>query len=272
MKKVKLVEFSDTLDLMRYVKKSAKGESYKRTLPSKWAGGTMDEFYERSSLGDAKYMKRAEQYVDQFANIALESYDIDLDYNTQVGVLDYEAALAGDPCCMFGPTHTETEKAPVNVYVDTWTSCTVRTSAMTMRGVAVLAFAQALSVFRPVIVKLTTGMEHTPSRTNAIMTMNVPTAPMDVSIASWVLGSPQPFRCGFLGAVWEVAGSDRHCGIPRLRDSKWQQGQMGAWLAKRDGVQDVVHLPFMMDNGRWDNEAYCLQWVKDQLARFAPQT
>lgn len=268
---VKLAEFRDTLDLSRYVKNGKCNRKYMKDTPRRWAGGTFEEFHERSSMGDVAYMGKAEKYVDQFSNIALEDYNVDLDYNTQYGVLDYHAALAGDVACLFGPTHVENDKAPVNIYVDTWTSCTVSTQAMTMRGIAVIALVRALTVFRTVQVKITSGMQHTPTKTDVIMTMSVPTAPMDVSIASWALGSPQAFRCGFLGAVWDVAGSDRWCGIPLLSDSGWQRNKMGEWLAARDNINEVVHLPFMMDNGRWDSEAYCLQWVKKQLERFAPQ-
>lgn len=268
MRSLELAQFDNVQDLSRYVKNAKRKE---RFVDAKWAGGTMAEYHKRSYDGDDKYMNRADQFVEQFSNIALSDYDVDLDYNTQYGVLDYQAAMIGDPACLFGPTMMETERAPVNIYVDTWTSCTIATSAMTMRGVAVLALVRALSVFRPVIVKVTSGMHHRPSRKNIIMTMPIPTAPMDISIASWALGSPQSFRCGFLGAVYEVADDGRSCGIPRLDDVTWQSREMGNWLAARDGVNDVVHLPFMMDNGQWRSEDYCLRWVQSQLARFAPQ-
>lgn len=266
MRDVVLAEFSSAEELSRYVKSAR----YKHMPDAKWAGGTMEQYHIASALGDTRYVAAADAYVDKFANVALEGAALDLEYNTQVGILDYQAALAGDAACLFGPTHVENDRAPIYVFVDMWTSSTVHPRAMEMRGIAVLALARALSTFRPVLVHITTGMRHSRARQDVIVKLPVPTSPMDTSLASWMLGSPQVFRCGFLGAVFDLAGATTNDGIPRLSDVAWQHDTMGKFLAMRDGADAVVHLPYMMDCGQWVSEQYCISWVKAQLEKFAP--
>lgn len=265
---VKLVTFNSPLDLCNYVTHNKHARYRAGDAPKDWAGGTFEQYADWSAIGDPSYARKAEKYVDQFANLAIRDYTPTLEYNTQVGILDYHAAMAGDPACMFGPTVAESDQSPINVYVDAWTSAAVPARAMEMRGIAVLALALALSVFRPVRVKLVAGMKHTPTSTDAIVTIDVPTAPMDLSIASWMLGSPTMFRMGLLSSIWGIANSSAFCGIPPLSDSRWQRQDMGDWLAKRENVNDVVFLPMMYGGGEWADEAKCLAWVKEQIARF----
>lgn len=268
MPKLQLVTFNNARELADMGARSKHTQWRLREREDTWAGGSFKEFMENSRKGDPSYARKAEKYVENFSNLAIQDYAFDMDYNTQIGVLDYHAAQAGNPACMFGPTVDLTEKSPVHIYVDAWTSATVKARAMEMRGVAVLSLAIALSMFRPVMVKLVTGLHHSPTRTDMIQIVDVPTAPMDLSMASWMLGSPTFFRWGILNNVWAIAKSDALCGVPRLSNASFQQKDMANWLAEKDNVHDVVFLPLMFDNGQWGNEKYTLDWIKQQLARF----
>lgn len=251
--------------------KSKYSQWYHKDASDNWFGGSYQSFLDKAKRGDADEARKADKYVEQFANLAIEDYAYDLDYNTQVGVLDYHAAAAGNPACMFGPSVDLTEKSPVHIYIDTWTSCTVSTRAMEMRGVAVLALAMALTVFRPVMVKMTTGLRHSPTRLDMLQIVDVPTAPMDLSMAAWMLVNPTMFRRGLLGNVWATAKSDKPCGVPRPSSPLLQPSKMPEWLGAQYGVKDVVFLAHMMGGREWDSEEYVLSWIKTQLARFLPQ-
>ncbi len=271
---VRVARYTDLSDLAKEVKA---GKHAKKARGSgrdwyKWAGGSHDDFYRGCQRGDVKYAKRAEKYVDRFANLALKDYERTLDFNMQTGVLDYHAAMLGDPLCVYGPTIEETDRAPVQIYLDCWTSVMIPKEQMERRGIALLALVQALSVFRPVMLSVVTGTMHSPTRTNVIQIVPVPTAPMNLARASWMMASPMFFRVGLLDQAWNLAKSSASCGIPLLADSKWQQTQLGEWLAAKENVRDVVHLPFMMySDNTWNNDASTLAWVKAQLARFVDQ-
>lgn len=272
MRNTILAEFANTQDLCKTVMAGTYTSNFidnaKQPRYSKWSGDTIDGWMRKSQFGDTSYADRAQKYVDQFANLALADYAPTMDYNTQVGVLDYQAALAGDPMCLYGPTVDETDKSPVHIYLDCWTSCTVSPRVMETRGIAVLALALALSIYRPVIVKTVTGLAHKSGDANVIMTCNVPTAPMDLGIAAWQLSNPAYFRLGHLIGLQEVVGTSKPCFVPRLDNTQWQSTKMSGWLAERDNVHDVVFLPHMMDNGSWGQRDYALAWVKQQLERL----
>lgn len=273
MKRLRVVHYKRPAEIAEAVRDGDHTQWYinENRRQTDWTGSTFDVYQERSLRGDTKYARKAEKFVEKFANIALEAYDITNEYNTANGVLDYHAAMAGDPMCMFGPTLEKTVRAPVQVYLDQWTSWTVTTEAMIMRGVSVIAFAMALSVFRPVRVRICTGLRHSPTGWNNIQIIDVPTAPIDLSMAAWMLGDPAFFRWGLLPMTFNIAGSSALCGIPCLSNQTWQTTKMGEWLAREDGVDDCVFLPLMMDNGQWQSQEYCIGWVKRQLSRFGPQ-
>lgn len=271
MSKVRVVNYGHVTQLGEAIENAKYHIQDRGALMNNWYGSSYQAFLDATKRGDVAYVPRAEKLVDRFANLAIADYDVDMEYNTQIGVLDYHAALAGDPNCMFGPAMVETDRSPVQIYLDCWTSCTISPKAMETRGIAVLALAMALSVFRPVRVKVVTGLQHSPTRTNMIQIIDVPTAPMDISYASWMLASPAFFRRGLLMRAWDIAESKKWCGIPRLSNVSWQLRDMGKWLADQDGVNDFVFLPHMLDQGQWGSEEYALSWVKQQLARFAPQ-
>ena len=266
----KFVRFTDAGDMMRAATNLTHNKGYHDTTSSGWYGGSVDRLKECAVRGDDKYVAEAEPLIREFGNLALQDYTVEMEYNTQYGVLDYATAQAGDPMCMFGLMEEETDRAPVQVYVDTWTSCTVSSKAMRMRGVAVLAFAMALSTFRPVRVSLLTGMSHSPTKTNIIQTVDVPTAPMNISMAAWMLCDPIVFRRAMLSLPWTIAKSDAVCGIPPLSNRTFQDKHMADWMAARSGVTDCVHLGKMMGAEEWANEEFVLNWIKMQLARFMP--
>ena len=122
--------------------------------------------------------------------MALSDYALDFDYNPVYGMLDYQAMLVGNPACMYGPTIVETDRSPINIYIDPWVSGNVRASVINARGVGILALVQALSVFRPVNAYILKGSRHRPARADTIQTLQVPTAPMDLARASFILCSP----------------------------------------------------------------------------------
>lgn len=269
--KVRHVVYDSTSDLLY----SYNNRSYKNRMAEDidkgWAGGTRQEFLEGCARGSTAYARRAERLVDKFANVAIQNYTQEMEYNANYGVLDYEAAMAGDPLCVYGPTIELSDKSPVVLYFDSWIASTISRREIEMRGIAMLALALSLSMYRPVQVKMVCALGFMPNRLNIIQQIDVPTAPMDLSRASWMVGSPMMPRIGLFQMVQEIAKSKQYCMLPMLGMGKlqqWQATQLGDWLAKQDGVTDYTFLPMMRhSNKHWKSEATALAWVERELAR-----
>ena len=259
-----IADFSHQVERSRYVNQT--------TVPDSWAGGNAKDFHKGCARGDTRYAKRAERMMENFTNLTLKDYDRVLDWNLVSGVLDQQAAMSGDPMCMYGPTIEKTSTAPIAIYLDLWVSSSVDARVLELRGIAVLALVQILNMFRPVQLKVVSGMGYGPTRENSIQVIPVPTAPMDLARASWMIASPLLPRRGLYRMVYEIAKCRKQCAGPLMfgagmRD--WQTTQMGNWLAKREGINEVVHLPLMYGhNADWDSEEQALAWVKKTVARF----
>lgn len=268
LNKLTVAEYSDMSAMVRVAKEGIKKYDYDASDTS-WQGGTLD-YLTRGAAGHAfDFVDAAADLVDKFSNLAIQDYGIDLEQNLQVGVLDYNIAMAGDPMCMFGPSMTQTTKAAVNIYIDPWTSANIRPAAMQERGVAMLALVQALQIYRPVNVYLVKGSRFTPKNADTIQIARLPTVPMDLARATFALCSPTVNRIGFLSAIQAVHKSPGRCPSPPLTNSKWQLNNLGGWLAEQHGVTDYVYLPRMSsENGFWTTETNTVEWVKSQLHKF----
>jgi len=269
--KLKLVEY-DSLTEFAQVRKTQRSQTKEHDATPSWAGGSVKDLYSGCERGDPAFADKADELISHFSNSAIEDYEMALEWNDQNGELDYEAAMGGEELFMYGPTIEKTPTAPVNLYVDQWTSCTIPTEEMMRRGIAILALAQALSIYRPVNTYVATGTRHMPTKTNLVQVIKVPTNPMDTSRASWMLASPSFFRQGQLPLTFYHSRSNRSCGVPCLNNRDWQTTQLGKWLAEREGIEDCIHLPLMFHSeSMWKSNETTLEWVKDNMKRMLPE-
>ena len=265
---LKLVYYEGLQDFSK-VRHAQRLNTKQHDAQTRWAGGSVKDLFRGCERGDVSYAEKADKFVDEFANVAIQDYEVTLEWNDQNGELDYDLAMAGEEQYMYGPTVEKTDRSPVNLYVDQWTSCMIPTDQMVRRGVAILALAQSLSIYRPVNTYIATGTHHRPTHTDIVQVTRVPTNPMDISRASWMLASPAFFRQGQLPLTFYHSHSDRNCGVPPLSNSKWQATQLGKWLAERDGVQECLHLPLMYHSDDvWKSDKKTLEWVQYNLKRF----
>ncbi|NKB39642.1 MAG: hypothetical protein GKR86_01045 [Ilumatobacter sp.] len=240
-----------------------------------WAGGTPNEVIKICRTGDEKWARRAEKMVDQIANVAISNIGMDLEYNLVHGVLDHAAMMAGDPMCMYGTTITETDKAPVGVYIDNWISSTVPNQIIERRGAAVLALVLALSIYRPVVCKFVSAsgasFDH---KSDNIQLIPVPTHPMDLGRAAFMLACPMFTRAGtyqMSNTIHNMDGWDAGPIMGRGNGEYWQKNDLGKWAADRDGAEEVVFLPMMRDHANYkyfQSDKDALEWVQSQLKKF----
>lgn len=268
-KSLTYARYNDLEDL----RQSAQSSDWFKKSPlndERWAGGSKADFLRRCAEGNVKYMQRSDKLIEEFGNSAVQGQAYELDYNPYLGIVDTTLMQAGNPNCLHGPIMQETVKAPVKIYMDMWISSTCSTRAIENRGIAALALARALSLFRPVMLDIVLANRHTPSNTDCVQVVPAPTTPFDAARACFMIADPCFVRAGLMRMLFHHAKSIKDCGIPSLSAGiSWQSEKLGRWLADNDGIEEFVMLPLMFDNGEWGSEAYAKQWVKDQVDRFA---
>lgn len=239
-----------------------------------WAGGTPEQVAKYCREGSEKWATRAETLVSGISNVSVANLGMDLDYNLVHGVLDYGAMEAGNPMCMYGTTITETDRAPIGVYIDNWITCTVPNEVIERRGVAILALVLALSVYRPVLCKYVaaSGASFDHSNDN-IQLIPIPTHPMDLGRAAFALCDPMFTRAGvyeMTQTIHNIKGADAGPMMGSGAGRFWQRNELGRWAADRDGAEEVVFL-HMMDDGsdpRFTTDKAASAWVQETVHKY----
>lgn len=261
-----VAQYDSPRDMVRQSEKGVKRRG-RRGFSTSSAGGTPD-YLARGVRGQVTdYVDAAKGLIDKFANVAIEQHAVTLEQNMTTGMLDYSAAMAGDPMCMFGATIDRTDRSPVDIYVDPFVSGGVSASSIEKRGVAILALTQALSVYRPVNVYMVKGSKYSPKKANTVQIMPVPTQPMDLTRASFILCSPTVNRHGFFHAINEVHCHAKECPSFPMDGAAWQTECMGGWIAAQHGVTDYLFLRTMFTKG-WTTEQEVVDWIETQLNKF----
>jgi len=260
-----LARYSSLRDFYKQAKsrKGARGQ-----IPTDWAGGTWD-YFERGISGNVTdFSDAARAKVTQFGNVALRDYAVDYEYNVVHGALDYAAMEAGNPACMYGPTITETDRSPVHIYIDTWTSGMIDPDVMRARGIGILALVQALSIYRPVQVYITKTSHFSPKREDTLQIVQLPTQPMDLARATFALCSPTVNRIGLLSSIHSVHDCNDFCPSPRFSNGPWASARAPNWVAERLGVQNKLFMPGSISAKFWNNDTKVIAWIKEQIEKF----
>lgn len=271
--KCKFVTYDSVNDFaLRLLNCDRHAQSYLSNLPRRWAGGDENTALRGCRGEDATYADRADKFVTQFGNVAIQDVAVDMEFNVEQGELDIGAWQQGEPDHLYGPALTKTDRAPIAITVDQWIWAGCKPATIERRGVSVMALAQALSIYRPVMLYVVLGNRHTPSKTNAVQVIPAPSNPMDTARCAFMLAAPPFVRAGMMPMLHQIAQSSAFCGIPDLSaGTDWQTTQLGKWLAPRLGVEEgnVVHLPMMLTNQEFGNDASAQAWVKRNVEKYA---
>jgi len=105
--------------------------------------------------------------------------------------------LAGEPECMWDLTPTESENAPLSIYIDLTCSAGITPAQMQKRGIAVLTLTMLLSAVRPVSLHVCTVMGVRDGRVSTSMrkrgegysvsVARIETAPLDLARAAYAM-------------------------------------------------------------------------------------
>jgi hypothetical protein len=221
-----------------------------------WSGQlSSDEAYQYTLAGDDSRVEKCQALVDQFSN----DCDLALSYPTWnpdvCGAYPLVPEfLAGLPECMMRRQMTDSDRAPVTLWVCVTSSGGIDAEECEARGIAIMALAMALSQTRAVNVRLFSGLDG-PMR-NHLVTVDLP-QPFSLAQAAFILSS-QSFSRGltykFLDNESGAGGGwpdDIHHGKYASRREDWKK-------LLPIGADDVVfpHI-FMGDPDLVDPVGYC---------------
>ena len=175
-----------------------------------------DEFYgddletAKRSLanGHMKYLERAQALIDKMADAnVFASHQPQLEAAMVGFVPNVPAALAGQPYDMWNITQSEEQAitTPINIYVETLVSGGVSQDELIARGVCVMAFVLAMNNIRPVeLYTICIGKPSYSNKSSGVV-VRVPSKPLDIQRAGFMLCDPAYYRRLAFMAICEQA-------------------------------------------------------------------
>lgn len=240
----------------------------------KWAGDTGKDALYKLSQGDRTYLKDAEALLDIMRTEGLLSVGQKL-YQTSI-VGSYPCVpnfLMGQPDTMYKLVESEisSDKSPIDIYVQLNASGGISVKDLVARGNAILGFVMAMQNIRPInlyAISISTTPKNPYSASGT--KIKLPTNPMDLDRALYILGNPSFFRQLCFGQlVYHDYGTIKRVGIP------WPWG--GAMPHDAEHVNAVRE---MVNIGEKDiyipaphlfNDEYIknpIGWIKKELAKY----
>lgn len=151
-----------------------------------WAGGTRDDAVLHCTHGDTSRVAEAEEMIERL------TLDIDIPRSAWTPapcgaypiIPEY---LAGRPDSMRRRIMTDTDTAPIRLYLDLVSSGGIDADVLLRRGVAFLALAMALSRVRPVTLSVVMPMATNSDRGGQIVVIQINAAPLDIATACGAL-------------------------------------------------------------------------------------
>lgn len=154
-----------------------------------WTGESGATSLRFCQTGDTSRVAAAEAMLDEVAQKA------DLSTLRREWMMDVAGSspsvpdfLTGVPECMRRMHYTQSERAPIRVFVCTTSSCGTDFASLNRRGCAILALAIALSNTRPVELWTFTALSGG-SRGDAVVKVKIQTSPLALSEACFALTS-----------------------------------------------------------------------------------
>lgn len=169
-----------------------------------WYGGIgYDEIKRRASVGDNAMVAKAEKYITRLES----SLDLPMAtaYRTVPSVfgarLQYGEYIAGTPTCFRRKVKTQSDTAPIRIYVGQKISAGLDFDVMAERGAIITAFLAIVSRYRPVDLYTLQEFSLTAGEGYHYMTIHLESRPINLSQVGFVIGHPGFFR--YLGHCFE---------------------------------------------------------------------
>lgn len=226
-----------------------------------WLGGPWEQCLNNLMVGDTTNLVAAQSLVDKMRDENLFSMGQPELVSGIVGFCpNVPNALMGAPYDMFNVVQSENESilSPIKIFVETTVSAGLTNSELVNRGVAVMAFALAMSMVRPIEL-YAASFGHIESKSceqvcGAIV--RIPTSPLDLERATFMLTAPGYCRRLAFPAMNYQQGLCREQSIPFPRD-------------RRDLCMCEPHDVLIQGGHLYDTLMLTnpVQWVKNMIAK-----
>ena len=269
-----LMEYDTPAQLARH---AAQGPQCRRRLEGgdgrfHGPGATLARTVDRACNGWPEAVEAARALLDKYALTAdtLDTGRVELD---QAGAYPcVPSMLAGDPEHMWTRAEHLSATGPVKIYVNLASSAGISAEILQRRGGIVAALAWLVSAHRPVELIAMTTLDGTHDGRNGgvIVTVPLPTAPLDIGIVAAVLSDPAFARGLMYGVCWDHA--EYRGGWPAGYDAP-APGQPEYSAHVRDVLAlapDDVYLPapYIADPSVKDPDA----WIRARLGALLATT
>ena len=164
--------------------------AYTNTYNSSFFGGSWDSALSTLKTGTTKYVPDAQAIVNKMADEQLFSVSVQTLERSVVGFMeDHIAVATGQPYEMYNLVNDTQESllSPISIYIETLISAGLSHDQCVKRGVAVMALALALNNIRPVELYTVCISKPSGSRHNAGIVCQIPTKPLDLERAAFML-------------------------------------------------------------------------------------
>lgn len=228
---------------------------------SNWAGGNFEQALHKLNNGDTTNLAKAQAIVDKMANEQLFSMGQPVIESSLIGMApNVPNALMGHPYEMYNIVESEQQSmlTPLRIFVETTVSAGLSNSELTNRGVAVMAFALAMSIVRPIeLYAASFGHLESISHTKVYGTIvRIPTAPLDLERATYMLtGNGYCRKLAFTNMNWQAQ-------ITREQSIPFPRGRRDLCMCEPTDV--LIQGGYLTDTLMLQNP---IQWVKNMIAK-----
>lgn len=221
----------------------------------KWAGGlTYAQCKKKVFTGDEKLLRESDKVLNQLEDSGLVAPETFWTHDVAGYLPCVPSYLAGAPESMRRMDHRPSESAPIRIYVDLFISWTFTEDEVMRRGITLLALARKLQAVRPVELYVLMACGKDNEKDDWISPqIKLETSPLDLSIASFMLGHP-----GFVRQMcfaWCVSRGANDC-IPHFAHGKNRinPGPNDLYIDNACHARDILKDP--------------VAWVNAQVKRF----
>lgn len=221
--------------------------------------------------GCTENLDEARKIMDQMGNENLFSMSVPMLRADVQGIIpNVPGLLAGHPQGMFARHIEETPalNAPLTVYFEASVSAGIDHDTLVRRGVAALAFVLAMEVIRPVDLYITCLWSHSQRAGVYGSVVRVPSRPMDLGRATYMMTDPSFYRRLAFSAVNDMSGTNStKCSKPWVMDSGPTNKNYIPYMRELLDMQpDDIFIKggYLLDRNMTDNP---VQWVKDMIAQ-----
>ncbi len=181
-------------------------------------------------------------------------------------------AINGEPECMRDTVQCESACAPMTVVVDLTCSSSISSEDLQKRGAAILAAVMVLSSQRPLTLTIMSVSYH--KQGSKAILVNIPTSPIDIATAAYMLTDPGFYRQIMQGYLIEVFKCPdglpfpKYPGVPQhnTRTAEYKSAVMD-FLSVTDGEENILYIPgTVSEDSIVENPK---QWINDILALYS---